>query len=360
MPELVDGLADHLRALIAREGPITVERFMAETLGHPEYGYYRKGDPLGAAGDFITSPEITQVFGELIGAWCAVVWQQMGRPDPVRLVELGPGRGTLMADALRAIARTAGEFHAALRLHLVETSPALRAKQEAALGPANATWHEDLRAVPLGPMLLVANEFFDALPIQQFVRQADGWHQRLVDTNGGGFCFALSPEAVTQPVDLEKNGAIVEACPAGLAMARQIGRRLKAQGGAALIVDYGYAPSAAGDTLQAVRGHTFHDVLDAPGTADLTAHVDFAALARAAGRAGVKNFGPVPQGAFLSRLGLHQRIDTLAGAADPTQAAELRAAGRRLIDAKEMGTLFKVLALSGPDQPPPPGFHDDL
>ena len=353
-------LAAHIRGLIAGAGPISVARYMALALGHPEHGYYQRGDPLGVAGDFITAPEISQIFGEIIGLWCAVTWKQMGAPDPVRLVELGPGRGTLMADALRAIARAAPALATAVELHLVENSPALRKLQERTLGAAGGRWHAAFETVPDGPLLLVANEFFDALPIVQYQRGEDGWRERLVDIDPAaeaGFRFVLSEDRTSLMTDDGPVGGIVETCPQGLALAGALGARLRRHGGAALIVDYGYGEGAAGDSLQAVRRHAPHDVLHDPGEADITAHVDFAALADAARRGGARVFGPVTQRAFLTRLGLAERAARLARTATPAQAREITAGTRRLIDRKEMGTLFKVLALAGPEQPPPPAFE---
>lgn len=385
-------LAEHLRKRIRLAGPITVADYMREALGHPEYGYYRRGgDPLGAAGDFTTAPEISQMFGELIGLWCVDLWERMGAPKPVRLVELGPGRGTLMADALRA-ARLRPEFLAAIRLHLVEISAALRARQAEALRdaalPAGAPqWHDDFAAVPDGPLLLVANEFFDALPIHQFERTADaGWRERVVTIDadeadpegnetpgepaGGGFRFALAPPGpalgLLEPERLAAApvGAVAEVCPAALALAEAIGRRVAAFGGGALVCDYGYgagsdeAGAGFGDSLQAVRRHRRHDPLADPGTADLTAHVDFGALARAAQRAGATAWGPVPQGQFLDRLGLRLRAAALLKRATPEQARDIRAAVERLLQPAQMGTLFKVLAIVGPGLAgPPAGFE---
>ena len=364
------GLVDHLRQRIAREGPLTVARYMEEALSHPRYGYYRRSDPLGAAGDFITAPEISQMFGELIGLWCAVVWEALGSPAPVNLVELGPGRGTLMADALRAARRTPA-FLAAVAVHLVETSPLLRARQRDALPAAGVegtpAWHEDFDGVPDGPLLLIANEFFDALPVRQFQRSGDGWRERLVDvgSEGDGFRFVLSPhlpevplaaDTVPPGVDGAPEGSVIEVCPVAIGLARAIGERVAGRGGAALIVDYGHAESAFGETLQAVKGHAYHPVLSDPGAADLTAHVDFAALARAAVGAGARTFGPVDQGEFLERLGLGARAGGLLAKATPEQAAEIRAARRRLADREHMGALFKALAITGAGMAPPPGF----
>jgi NADH dehydrogenase [ubiquinone] 1 alpha subcomplex assembly factor 7 len=356
-------LADHLKELISAEGPISVARYMAEALTHPEFGYYMRGDPLGRAGDFITAPEISQMFGELIGAWCAGVWHATGAPDPVRLVELGPGRGTLMADALRAV-RGDPAFAAAIRVDLVETSPALRARQAETL--ANVTpppaWYNSFAEVPDRPLLVIANEFFDALPIHQFVMTAAGWRERLVGVDDGAFSFRVADEetaalsAIPPVGGAPSAGALVEACPDGLRLVRALAERIAGHGGAALIVDYGHAESAVGETLQAVKGHEYADVLTAPGTADLTAHVDFAALGRAAAAAGAAVYGPRAQGDFLRALGIEVRAAKLAEGKSPAQADAVHGALNRLINGDEMGTLFKVLAIANASAPAPPGF----
>ncbi|MEX0815038.1 MAG: SAM-dependent methyltransferase [Dongiaceae bacterium] len=352
-------LAERLARRIREGGPLTVAAYMAEALGNPEHGYYRRGDPFGVAGDFITAPEISQMFGELIGLWCAETWRRMGGPDPVRLVELGPGRGTLMADALRAV-RLVPEFRAAIDLHLVETSPLLRVRQAKMLRAAELTpaWHDDFAGVPDGPLLLVANEFFDALPIHQFQRVGDFWRERVValDAQGRGFRFALAAAgpaaALPAPADAP-DGAIAEICPAGRDLAAAIGARVARDGGAALIVDYGPAESAAGDSLQAVRRHRPVDPLADPGAADLTAHVDFAALARAAAAAGAAAHGPLPQGLLLDRLGILMRAAVLVQRATPAQVRDISTAARRLRDPLNMGRLFKALAIAAPGLAPP-------
>ena len=342
----------HLAQRIAAAGPLSVAAYMEEALFHPRWGYYATRDPLGARGDFITAPEISQVFGELIGLWCVDLWQRMGTPDPVLLVELGPGRGTLMRDALRA-ARLVPDFVRAARLHLVERSPVLRAAQERALG-TTAQWHDDLSGVPRGPMLLVANEFLDALPIRQFVRGADDWRERVVTLSDGALSFADAPTA--EALGDAEAGAVRETRPAARALARDLAARLASDSGAALFIDYGYWPSACGDTLQAVRRHRPHQVLAEPGTADLTAHVDFADFAAAAQSAGARAWGPVPQGVFLDRLGIEARAARLIAMASAEQAHLIRSGCRRLVDPAEMGRLFKVLALTHPSCPAPAGF----
>lgn len=344
-----------LRRRIQAEGPIGVADFMEAALAHPEHGYYRTRDPLGRGGDFTTAPEISQIFGELIGLWCVTVWRMMGAPTAFRLVELGPGRGTLMADLLRA-ARTVPPFLAAASVHLVETSPALRRRQREALPGVAATWHQRLEEVEDGPALMVANEFFDALPIRQYVRSGGVWRERLVDIDGDGFRFVLGPPAqpdLPQAMRSGDEGAVAEISPAGRAIAARLGARLAAQGGAALIVDYGPAASGLGDSLQAVRGHAFHPVLADPGEADITAHVDFHSLAEAAAPAAA--LGPIGQGKWLRRLGAELRAEQLVRTS-PEKAQDIVSACARLIDPAGMGTLFKVLALSHPGLAALPGF----
>jgi NADH dehydrogenase [ubiquinone] 1 alpha subcomplex assembly factor 7 len=351
-------LLAHLAGRLRAEGPLSVAAYMEAALFHPRWGYYATRDPLGARGDFITAPEISQVFGELIGLWCAELWQRIGAPDPVLLVELGPGRGTLLQDALRA-ARVVPDFARAARLHLVERSPVLRAAQAQALAAAAPRWHDDLAAVPPGPMLLVANEFLDALPIRQFVQTSEGWRERVVALAGDGDAlgFALAPApAADAALPAAAPGAVRELRPAARTLAREIGARLARDGGAALFVDYGYWPSACGDTLQAVRRHHAHAVLDEPGTADLTAYVDFADFAAAAAAAGARAWGPVPQGLWLERLGIDARAARLVAGAEADAGHRIRSGCRRLVDPDAMGRLFKVLALTPMSGPPPAGF----
>jgi len=353
-------LADRLAARIRLAGPISVAEFMEEA----NTFYYASCDPFGAGGDFITAPEVGQVFGELIGAWCADFWQRSGSPDPVLLVELGPGRGTLMADALRATRKVAG-FGQALRLHLVERSPVLRAKQAAALGAHAPQWHESIESLPAGPMLLIANEFLDALPIRQFQQHDLTWHERLIglDASGEKLAFRLAAQPVIEVpggAHPENEGKIRAVGTAAEKLGEAIGTRLRREGGTALFVDYGYdrraGEVALGDTLQAVRNHHPVSVLDAPGECDLTAHVDFAAFARAARFGGASVYGPITQGAFLLTLGLDARKAALLRHATPAEADAIEAGCRRLIDPAQMGTLFKVLALTGPNDRLPAGF----
>jgi len=288
----------------------------------------------------------------------------MGCPAAFALAELGPGRGTLMADALRA-AKHAPDFLAAAQVHLVETSPVLRAKQLATVGP-RAVWHDSVISLPALPMLIIANEFFDALPVRQFQRAGRGWYERMVGINPGTdeLVFCLSPEPLVDISFLPgaarepDQGAIIEICPAAVAIAGELGRRLTADGGAALIIDYGHDTSGVGDTLQAMRAHKFCDVLADPGCADLTAHVDFAQLAGAARGAGAKVYGPVTQGEFLNRLGIQQRAEILLRNADAAQAEQIRTAVARLTAPDQMGSLFKVMAMCHPLLAAPAGFEN--
>ena len=357
------GLADRLRERIARDGPLALDAFIDACLADPEAGYYRARTAIGGEGDFITAPEISQVFGELIGLWAAAVWEQLGRPDPVHLVELGPGRGTLIADALRAIDRAVPAMADALRLFLVETSPRLRQVQARTLTGRRAAapvWLERFSEVPAGPLILVANEFFDALPIRQFVRAGGGWRERRVGLAAPAdrFAFVLAdaaapalPAALAEAAD----GDVVEVSPAADALAGAIAGRIVEGGGAALIVDYGHGRPAFGDTLQAVARHRYADPLAAPGEADLSHHVDFATLAAACRHEGAAVHGPIPQGLFLGRLGAAERGDALARAA-PERAHAIEGAVRRLVHPGRMGVLFKALAVTASSAPPPPGF----
>jgi NADH dehydrogenase [ubiquinone] 1 alpha subcomplex assembly factor 7 len=349
-------LLEELRETIAQEGPIPVERYMALCLGHPVHGYYRRRDPFGAAGDFTTAPEITQIFGELVGLWAVTAWQAMGAPSPFRLVELGPGRGTLMQDLLRA-ARVRPAFLEAAAVELVETSPALRALQRERLAGARVAWKDRLEEVPDGPLLVIGNEFFDALPVRQYVRTERGWCERLVGLAGDRLAFGLAPEPARIGVPAPP-GAVLEVPEASLSLVRALAERLARQGGAALVIDYGFEGPAFGDTLQAVRRHAYADPLADPGEADLTVHVDFAALARAAKAAGAAVHGPVPQGDFLRGLGIETRAAALKARATARQAADLDAAVARLTGSgpEAMGSLFKALALADPRLPPLPGF----
>ncbi len=334
-------LAHMLAQRIREHGPISVADYMAAAAAH----YYGRRDPLGVRGDFVTAPEVSQMFGELLGLWCVAGWQAIGAPSRFILAELGPGRGTLMRDALRA-ARSVPQFVGAAELHLVETSPIMRQRQGAALADHRPHWHGRIEEIPEGPMLLIANEFFDALPVRQFVCGVKGWQERHVGLHDEGFAFVLD-EAVCAWLPAAPQGSVREVSPAALAYADWLGRRVAQQDGAALLIDYGYSTSACGDTLQAVRGHRRHPVLCDPGEADLTAHVDFAAVADAASKAGARVHGPLAQGAFLRALGIEVRAERLMAAA-PSLSATVAAGLRRLTAADAMGSLFKVLAIAHP------------
>jgi NADH dehydrogenase [ubiquinone] 1 alpha subcomplex assembly factor 7 len=324
-------------------------------MGEANGRYYAKGQALGASGDFVTAPEISQMFGELIGAWCADLWQRAGQPGRVQWVELGPGRGTLAADAGRVMARAGFKP----TVHFVEASPGFRKRLEAeALDDAH--FHDSLASVPRdGPVLVVANEFFDALPIRQLVRTPAGWRERMVALDEDDrFIFVAGAQLMDAAVPAGLGDAppstIIETCPAAVAIARELADRIAQSDGAALIIDYGHLEPRTGSTFQAVRAHAKADPLEAPGQADLTAHVDFAALKAIAGAAGLRT-ATTTQGAFLERLGITQRANALVESA-PERREELAAAHRRLCSPEEMGALFKILTMFHPDWPEPAGF----
>ncbi len=342
-------LAQRLAEGIAASGPIPLAQYMAEANAH----YYATRDPIGARGDFTTAPEISQMFGELIGLWFADLWDRGDRP-PVRYVEFGPGRGTLASDALRAMRKVGLEPP----VHFIETSPVLRAAQAERV--PDAEWHVDLVGVPDdAALLVVANEFFDALPIRQFVKTGEGWFERLVDCTSGVFHGVVGDRRFDQiaPQTLRDapEGSILETCPAAITVMRQLAARLHHQGGVALIADYGYRGPATGETLQAVRGHAYADPFADPGEQDLTAHVDFGTLAQEAVAEDLEIYGPVEQGPFLEALGIGPRAASLAAAA-PDRAEDIDIAKRRLTGPDAMGHLFKMLAVAAPGAPEPAGF----
>lgn len=349
-------LTDLLKARIAATGPLTLADYMADCLLHPVHGYYATRDPFGAQGDFTTAPEISQMFGELIGLCLAQTWLDQGAPAPFTLAELGPGRGTLMADLLRAT-RTVPGFHAAARATLVEASPTLRQIQRTTLGPHPVTWADTVDALPEAPLFLIANEFFDALPIRQFTRQGDGWAETVVGLTDDRLALGRTAPAplaaLAHRLTDTQDGDIVETCPAAEPVMARIGQTIATHGGAAILIDYGDWRSR-GDTFQALENHRFADPLARPGAADLTAHVDFEALARAATPAAASHL--IPQGTLLKRLGIDARADRLAQSLTGDALQSHRAAHHRLTDAHEMGSLFKALAIHPPHLPPPPGF----
>ena len=344
-----------IRKQITANGPMPVSRYMQLCLTHPGHGYYIHRDPLGRGGDFVTAPEVSQMFGELVGLWAASVWNAMGMPSEVKFIELGPGRGTMMADALRAV-RILPAFHDAISVHLVETSPVLRDRQREKLADAaHVEWYDNIDDIPEGPAIIFANEFFDALPIHQAVKQDDGWHERVIEIDDDVLAYGIAKDPIPRfevllppLVRAAPNGAIFEWRPDNEIIT--IARRLRDQGGAALIMDYGHMRSDAGDTFQAVAKHAFANPLKNAGLADLTAHVDFQALARAAEDVGARAHGPVEQGAFLKRIGIGRRADALMKNATEDGKKLIIAGLSRLTgpSPEGMGSLFKVLGISHP------------
>jgi SAM-dependent MidA family methyltransferase len=356
-------LLEILKRRIAHEGPLTIAHYMDACLSDPEHGYYATHDPFGRAGDFITAPEISQIFGELIGLWCAVVWRQMGSPTPLRLIELGPGRGTLMADALRAAGRVP-EFLEAVQVHLVETSPVLQKMQGEQLTGSGKTphWHGSLDEVPGGAAIFIANEFFDALPVRQFERRDGTWFERCVRVSGEDtleYCSAAepleTPEILPQPLrNTAQDGDMAEIRPEADVVVERVATRAQDAPTAALFIDYGHETSAPGETLQAVKAHDFTDPLERPGEADLTAHVDFGQLGVTARENGLAVHGPLSQGEFLLALGLKERCDRLMADADDAAREIISSGAQRLADPALMGELFKVMALTSKNLTPPP------
>jgi NADH dehydrogenase [ubiquinone] 1 alpha subcomplex assembly factor 7 len=356
-------LEAEIRRIISITGPMPIAQYMATCLCHPAHGYYMTRDPFGAAGDFITAPEISQMFGELIGLWSAAVWRKMGSPENIRLIELGPGRGTMMADALRA-AKVIPAFYSAIVAHLVEVSPSLQQLQRQTLEPVGVPvlWHNALDEVPEGPAIILANEFFDALPVHQAIKQDDGWHERvvMVDQNGNFMLGAMLPPL--PHIDKLLPARVRNALPGDIfewrtdSIALEIGRRV-ARGGAALVIDYGHMESEVGDTVQAVGEHAYANPLVAPGLVDLTAHVDFESLANAAESIGARIHGPLHQGEFLRRLGIETRAASLKANA-PAKAGDIDGQVERLTGtgARRMGMLFKVLGIGDPKLGALPGF----
>jgi NADH dehydrogenase [ubiquinone] 1 alpha subcomplex assembly factor 7 len=357
-------LAARLAARIAADGPLSVEAYMQACLFDARVGAYTARQPIGRQGDFITAPEISQIFGELLGLWAITVWQSMGEPRSAIVAELGPGRGTLLADALRAW-RVLPKFIDSVSVALVERSPLLAEAQRKALhvAPVPLRWCAKLDEVPDGPLIVLANEFIDALPIRQLVRRVNSWRERLVASDGnGGFVFvegeAVVPEDHPQAAfgGLAREGTVFETRPAAQRLLCELAHRAARAPLAALVVDYGHEETALGDTLQALRGHRFADPLATPGGADLSAHVDFTDLKRGAEALGLRAYGPLPQGEFLLKLGLGQRRERLLKQATSAQKAAISSGAARLVDPAQMGVLFKVLALTSAELAPPPPF----
>jgi NADH dehydrogenase [ubiquinone] 1 alpha subcomplex assembly factor 7 len=356
-------LGRRIKALIETEGPMSVAQFMTLCQYDPKGGTYSARDPLGASGDYVTAPEISQSFGELLGLWVVQSWHNQGQPAHPVLVELGPGRGTLMSDALRAIHAALPKFFAGGEVFLVEANPVLAEIQQKKLAdaPGGPRWLPRLADLPAGgPVYVVANEFFDCLPIHQFVKTAEGWREKLVAAEGDrlilGLSSAIVPEALLPAAAKGAAvNAVYETSPAAAALVGEIGAVLAARGGSALIVDYGYDKPEFHETLQAVQHHKHADVLAMPGESDLSAHVDFPALRTAAEKAGIAAFGPVGQGDFLVSLGIDVRAERLM-MANPNQAKVVLSGIRRLIDPAQMGALFKAFALTPTGAAKPPGF----
>jgi NADH dehydrogenase [ubiquinone] 1 alpha subcomplex assembly factor 7 len=360
-------LLSEIKRLIKSSGPIPVWRYMELCLMHPQHGYYLSRDPLGREGDFITAPEVSQMFGELLGLWAASVWKAIGSPPLLRLIEIGPGRGTMIADALRAL-RVLPPLYQTLSIHLVEVNPVLREKQKEALsGSREVTWHDTIDDVPDGPSVIFANEYFDVLPIHQAVKGENGWHERTVELdNTGKLAFGAASDPIPRFEVLLP--ALVRAAPVGAvfewrpdAEIMKIASRVRDQEGAALIIDYGHLRSDAGDTFQAIARHSFADPLKNPGQADVTAHVDFQALARAAEDLGAGVHGPVPQGDFLKRLGIETRAVNLMAKATREASEDVASALKRLVGGGRggMGQMFKVLGVSEPNLATLAGFADE-
>jgi NADH dehydrogenase [ubiquinone] 1 alpha subcomplex assembly factor 7 len=360
-------LQAEIKKLIKSSGPMPVWRYMELCLMHPEHGYYVSRDPLGREGDFTTAPEVSQMFGELLGLWAASVWKTMGSPSQFRLIELGPGRGTMMADALRAL-RVLPPLYQTISVDLVEINPVLREKQRETLsGVRSISWHDSIDDVGEGASIVFANEYFDVLPVHQAVRRESGWHERVVELDAADrLAFGAAPQPIPRfevllPPLLRASpvGAVFEWRPDTEVM--RIASRVRDQGGAALIVDYGHLRSDAGDTFQAIARHSFTDPLKSPGQADVTAHVDFQALVRAAEDLGARVHGPVTQGDFLKRLGIETRAASLMAKASAEASEDVSSALKRLTGGGRggMGSMFKVVGISEPDLEVLPGLSDD-
>ena len=358
-------LEERLVDLIKLKGPITIADFMTDALGHPHEGYYMQGTPIGADGDFTTAPEISQVFGELIGLWLVEAWQAMGSPENFNLVELGPGRGVLMADILRA-ARVRPGFARAAQVWLLESSGRLRLEQQKRLKGTEVKplWADEFADIPPAPSLIIANEFFDCLPIHQFERIKSGWRERLVGLDDAGERLAFTLGRTPPPPDYglpeiaeSDVGDVFETSFETRSFISEICSALGEQPGHALIIDYGHMERGFGDTLQAVKDHKYWPPLASPGRADITAHVDFELISTIAIDLGINAHGPVTQGRFLDRLGLALRVEALCKDQAPEKAEEIRSGAARIAASNAMGEIFKVICLSSPSLPVPAGFE---
>jgi len=360
----VTHLEKKLQNIIKTDGPISVSHLMRIAANDTDYGYYQSRDPFGTLGDFITSPEITQAFGEIIGLWCLTAWQNAGCPDKTIFIELGPGRGTLMVDILRTVKKISPKFMESIELHLVESGTSLRQQQRLTLKNYNVTWHDFINTIPNGPSFIIANEFFDALPIDQYLMTKNGWHERLItfDTQKFNFAFTTAPASnkkiskFRSEISKAETNSIFERNRSAEKFAESIAKRIFSNGIAALLIDYGYVKSGFGDTLQAVKSHQYCDPLTDIGNADLTAHVDFANLKAIFENAGVAVHGPVPQRSFLTTLGIEHRTMALVKTAKAEQALLLIKGCQRLIAQNGMGSLFKVIAITPENTSSPEGF----
>lgn len=355
MPSKSLPLETKIRNLISANGPINIAEFMKTCLYDPQSGYYMTSRPFGSDGDFVTAPDVSQMFGELIAAWCIEVWESMGEPTQFYLIELGPGRGTLMLDVIR-VAKINPKFLQAVQIQLVEISPRLVQQQKDTLkdSPVEIQWHQEVPSLADGCFILIANEFLDALPIQQFVYEEGNWYERVVGLKDGGkLTFGLGPNVSDLNIDLASlkpngNGDLLEIAPAAEAIICEIAQALVLRTGAALLIDYGYLKSAFGDSLQAVKGHQFIDILESPGSVDLTSHVNFEMIKTTAEAAGSSCFGPVTQAEFLLNLGLIERAGALGRGKDQSVQDDIHLAVDRLAGSDQMGDLFKVVALTSP------------
>ena len=347
---------------------MTVANYIETCLIDPQLGYYNSKDPLGITGDFITAPEISQMFGELLGAWMGNTWCSMGRPAPIQIIELGPGRGTLMADAVRGIAPLKG-FLSAIRINFLEVSPVLRRKQARAISELNfglkPLWWNNLSDIPSGPAIIIANEFLDALPTHQFIMTDLGWRERLIGIKKGQLAFVISnnpprPLNIPKVMPRAQLNDIYEVCPAAIKIIAMLASRIKKEGGAALLIDYARPQGCYGDTLQAVRKNKKVGIFENPGEDDLTTMVDFLTCVRTAEKYGILTYGPVSQGSFLNNLGISLRAATLLKNATPQQAINITASKNRLVSNKKMGQLFQVLAILNSYLPTPAGFEKNL
>jgi NADH dehydrogenase [ubiquinone] 1 alpha subcomplex assembly factor 7 len=339
-----------IRDIITAQGAISLAAYMELALQHPEHGYYRVGEPLGRTGDFITAPEISQMFGEVIGVWCAEAWREIGKPDPFALIELGPGHGTMMRDMVRATAKVGG-FHDAKHLCLIDSNKTLREKQRDILGGSAPQFYDDISQVPPMPSLVIANEFFDSMPVRQFEQTFRGWSERMVTVENDALATVLRPLQVVEnnlippPLREAKPGTIFEFSPKAQIILRDILRRLKTHKGAMLIIDYGYVAASGAPTVQAVSHHAYTDIFERPGEVDLTAHVDFSAFEQLVRDAGLNASPVIGQGEFLQNLGIEIRAEALKKRATPQQAEEISCALHRLTDDVQMGQLFRVMEI---------------